>query len=68
MKKLGREELINLIKKIVECDENEENIDNMIRELEDNVLYPNVSDLIFWDDKSPEEIVDIAMNYKGIDL
>lgn len=40
----------------------------MIELLEENVVYPDISDLIFYDEKSSEEIVDIALAYKPIQL
>ncbi|SHL02940.1 Colicin immunity protein / pyocin immunity protein [Anaerocolumna jejuensis DSM 15929] len=69
MQELAREELIELVKKIMDCDGTEEEIDNMILELEENVPHPEISDLIFWgEDKTAEQIVDIALNYKPIIL
>lgn len=69
MQELAREELIELVKKIMDCDGTEEEIDNMILELEENVPHPEISDLIFWgEDKTAEQIVDIALNYKPIML
>ena len=40
----------------------------MIVLLEENVIYPDISDLIFYNEKSAEEIVDIALAYKPIKL
>lgn len=69
MQELAREELIELVKKIMDCDGTEEEIDNMILELEENVPHPEISDLIFWgEDITAEQIVDIALNYKPIML
>ncbi|OBY77696.1 hypothetical protein BBG47_20305 [Paenibacillus sp. KS1] len=69
-KKLSRDELINLVRKIMECEGSEHEIDEMMNLLESNVPDPQVSDLIFWSDieYSPEEIVDKAMRYKPIIL
>lgn len=69
MQELAKEELIELVKKIMDCDGTEEEIDNMILELEENVPHPEISDLIFGgEDKTAEQIVDIALNYKPIML
>ena len=63
---MDRTELIDLVNKIINCEGTEEEIDNMILLLEENVIYPDISDLIFYDEKSAEEIVDIALAYKPI--
>lgn len=65
---MKKEELIKLVEKIINCDGSEEEIDNMILKLEKNVNHPEVTDLIFYDEKSPEEIIDIALSYKPIIL
>ncbi len=65
---MDRVELIDLVNKIINCEGTEEEIDNMILLLEENVVYPDVSDLIFYDEKTAEEIVDIALAYKPIQL
>ena len=65
---MNRSELIDLVNKIKKCEGTEEEIDNMIYLLEENVVYPDISDLIFYDEKSSEEIVDIALAYKPIQL
>ena len=68
--KLSRLELIELVEKIMKSNGAEEEIDNMIEELERNVPHPEVSDLIFWNEEelTPEQIVDIALAYKPIQL
>lgn len=65
-KKLTREELINLVNKIVECEGSEEEIDEMIDMVKKNVPYPDISDLIYWNEEelTPEQIVDKALEYK----
>lgn len=66
---MSKEDLIMLVEKIMKCDGTEEEIDEMIELLEKNVPDPRVSDLIFWgEEKSPQEIVEIALNYKPIIL
>ncbi|WP_454054447.1 bacteriocin immunity protein [Clostridium sp. Marseille-Q7071] len=70
LKQLTREELISLVSKIVECEGIEEEIDEMIEVVERNVPHPEVSDLIYWNEEDliPEQIVDIALAYKPIQL
>lgn len=65
---MSREELIQLVSKIKNCEGNEKEIDNMIDLLERNVVYPEISDLIFYNEKTAEEIVDIALAYQPIQL
>jgi len=69
-KRLTREELINLVSKIIECEGSEEEIDEMIEVVKRNVPYPDISDLIYWseDELTPEQIIDKALNYKPIQL
>lgn len=40
----------------------------MIEKLEEGVLDSQISDYIFWDEKTPEEIADMALRYKPIEL
>ena len=65
---MNRVELIDLVNKIINCEGTEEEIDSMILTLEKNVIYPDISDLIFYSEKTAEEIVDIALMYKPIPL
>ncbi|WP_243526302.1 bacteriocin immunity protein [Bacillus pseudomycoides] len=69
-KKITKEELISLVRKLVECEGTEEEIDEMIEVVERNVPHPEVSDLLYWNDEelTPEQIVDIALAYKPIQL
>lgn len=66
--KMGRNELIKLVKKIMDCEGTEEEIDGMISKLEQNVIDPDVSDYIYYDALTPEQIVDKALAYKPIVL
>ncbi|WP_428817861.1 bacteriocin immunity protein [Clostridium butyricum] len=68
--RLTREELINLVNKIIECEGLEVEIDEMIEVVKRNVPYPDISDLIYWseDELTPEQIIDKALNYKPIQL
>lgn len=69
-KKLKKEELIELVRKIMCAEGTEEEIDKWMDVLEANVPHPEVSDLIFYPKKemSPEEIVEEALSYKQINL
>ena len=62
--------LINLVNKIVECEGSEEEIDEMIDMVKKNVPYPDISDLIYWNEEelTPEQIVDKALEYKPMQL
>ncbi|RAN87252.1 hypothetical protein B5P41_24520 [Bacillus sp. SRB_28] len=70
LKKLTREELINLVSKIIECEGTEEEIDEMIEIVERNAPNPEVSDLLYWNDEgvTPEQIVAKALSYKPVQL
>lgn len=63
-------ELIELVRKIMEVEGTESEIDEMLVYLKQNVPHPEVSDLIFWDKRelTPEEIVEEALSYKPIIL
>jgi hypothetical protein len=66
---MTREELIDLVKQITTPKgKTEEEINKLIDVLERNVPHPAVTDLIFYDNLSPEEVVDKALSYKPIQL
>ncbi len=65
---MSREELIELVKKIMKCEGTEEEVDNMIDILEKNVIDPEVTNYIFYEENTPEEVVDKALTYKPIIL
>lgn len=80
-KKLNREELIELGKKIINCEGTEEEIDKMYDLFNENVPYPDGANLFYWpenhdmrkDDISKynptiEEVVDKCLAYKPIQL
>lgn len=68
--KLTKEELVELVRKIVGALGTEEEIDGWISVLEESVPHPEVSDLIFYPDKemTPEEIIEKALSYRPIQL
>ncbi|MFC7443160.1 bacteriocin immunity protein [Laceyella putida] len=63
-----KEELIELVRKIVNAEGTEEELDEMLDLLERRVPHPEVSDLIYWDERNltPEEIVEEALDYQSI--
>ncbi|MFG2134992.1 bacteriocin immunity protein [Streptomyces sp. NPDC048751] len=72
---MTREQLIELVNKIMAVEGTEEEEAIMIETLESNVLHPRVLDLIFHpqseglpDEPTAEQIVDAALAYKPIAL
>lgn len=68
-KKMSKEELIELVRQIISMEnKTEQEIDLLIDQLVSNVPHPGVTDLIYYDDLTPEEIVEKALSYKPIRL
>lgn len=65
---MSRKELIELVSKIMNCEGSESEIDKMIEVLKENVMNPEVINLIYSEDNTPEEVVDKALSYKPIIL
>lgn len=66
---MTRKELIQLVEEILDVEKySEEQIDDMLEVLHRNVPHPAVANLIYWDDLTPEEIIDKALDYKPIQL
>ncbi len=65
---MSRKELIELVSKIMNCEGSESEIDKMIEVLKENVMNPEVINLIYSEDNTPEEVVDKAFAYKPIIL
>lgn len=66
---MTREELVQLVKDITtSTGKTEEEVNRLIDILEMNVPHPSVTDLIYYDDLTPEQIVDKALSYKPIQL
>ncbi|MGQ9005587.1 bacteriocin immunity protein [Bacillus subtilis] len=63
---MSKEELVSLVKKIMNPELEDEVIGKYIDLLEENVPHPAPSDLIFWSEEeyTAEQIVEIALNYK----
>lgn len=70
MEQLTRQKLIALVDRIMKADGTEDEINNMISLLRASVRHPEVSNLIFYPDRemTAEEIVDVALSYKPIQL
>lgn len=65
----SRDQIIDLINQILDVDNHsEEEIDRLVEKLKSGVIDPNISDYIFWDDLTPEQIADKALSYKPICL
>lgn len=64
--KMSREELIVLVTKICNFEGTQEEVNDNLGIFIDNVPHPTPGDIIFYNSEqlSPEEIVDIALNYK----
>lgn len=65
---MSREDLINLVDKIMKCEGTEDEVDEMIDLLERNVLDPEVTNYIYYENNTPKEVVDKALAYKPIYL
>jgi uncharacterized protein YukJ len=65
---MTREELIDLVKKIMAVQGTEEEIHQMVELFMKNVPDPSASDYIFHRNWTPEQIVDKALSYKPIQL
>lgn len=67
---MQREQLIAIVKKLMNNEGSEEEQDQLLDSLRQHVPHPQVSDLIFWDqhDRSAEQIVEEALRYKPIIL
>ncbi|MCE7991643.1 MAG: hypothetical protein HEP71_06675 [Roseivirga sp.] len=66
---MSKEELVELVQQIISMEnKTEQEIDLLIDKLVSNVPHPEVTDLIFYDDLTPEEIVEKALSYKPIRL
>ncbi len=65
---MDRIELIRLVEKIMRCEGTEKEQDELLELLEKNVLDPQVSNYIFYEENTPEEVVDKALAYKPIIL
>lgn len=66
---MSKEELIELVRQIISMEnKTEQEINMLIDQLVSNVPHPEVTDLIYYDDLTPEEIVEKALSYKPVRL
>ena len=66
---MTRKELIDLVKDVTTVEnKTEKEINELLEILKQNVPDPEVSDLIYYDELTPEEIVDKALSYRPIQL
>lgn len=66
---MTREELIKLVIEITTVHgKTEEQIGKLIDLFKANVPHPSPSSLIYYEDLTPEEVVDKALSYKPIQL
>lgn len=67
--KMQKSELLELVKEIMNpIGKTEKEIDILISQLQMNVPHPDVSDLIYFEENTAEEVVEKALNYKVIPL
>jgi len=66
-RRLTRDELIELVTRILHLEAHGPELDEWVSQLIENVPHPKVSDMIFWPDKqrSAEQIVDEALAWDG---
>lgn len=67
-KEMNRDELIILVKKIMNCEGSEKEIDEMTLLLTQTLIDPEVTNYIYFDNLTPEQVVDKALSYKPIQL
>ncbi len=66
---MTKEELISLVNEILDVEnKTEKEIDELLNILKENIPDPDVTDLLYWNDLSPKEIIEKALNYKPIQL
>ena len=69
MNRLSREEIIDIINEILDVENHTESeIDELVIKLKAGVTDPNITNYIFYDELTPEEIADKALSYKPICL
>lgn len=65
---MTRKEMIALVNKIINCEGTEKEIDDMITLLEEITHCPDITNFIYYDEKTPEQIINAALEYKPIIL
>ena len=65
----SKEQIIDLRNQILDVENHtEDEINRLVDKLKSGVIDPDISDYIFWDDLTPEQIADKALSYKPICL
>jgi hypothetical protein len=66
--KRTKEELVKVVKEVMECDGTEEEIASKLQWLKQNIVDPKIVNYIFWngEELTPEEVVDKALKYLPI--
>lgn len=63
-----KQELIKMVQRVIDCEKDEDTIDELLEILDDNLPHPSIWDLIYWppneEELSAEEIIDIAISYQ----
>lgn len=67
---MNKDELIELVRKIIEVEGTEEEIDTYVDKVSKAVPHPEWMGLIYYDDRdlTPEQVVEEALAYKPIRL
>lgn len=64
----NKQELIRMVQRVIDCEDDEDTIDQLLEILDDNLPHPSIWDLIYWppneEELSAEEIIDIALSYQ----
>ena len=69
MTSMSKEQMIEIVRKLQNCAyKTEAETDKAIEELKKAVIDHKITDYIFFDNLTPEEIVDKAISYKPIIL
>ena len=43
-----KQELIKMVQRVIDCEEDEDTIDELLEILDDNLPHPSIWDLIYW--------------------
>lgn len=70
MTEVTRIELIEWVRKLMNAEGTEAELDDMLNDLQQQLPYAEISNLIYWDDRdlSPEQIVEEALAARPIQL
>lgn len=66
----NRSHLVELVRKLMDAEGSEAELDDMLTELQQQVPHAEISNLIYWDDRdlTPEQIVEEALAARPIIL